>query len=98
MIPYLIISQLWIVLLVLIIAVIGFSELFRMFIIGLGLIMGGYALIGKTHCKQLNIFSHNKLKMRVLFCAERESILMISSVSRKEATDQLASLSCHRLC
>jgi hypothetical protein len=53
MIPYLVLCQLGIGLLVLITAISGFSALFKKFIIGLGIIMAGSTLFGKTHCYQL---------------------------------------------
>jgi hypothetical protein len=52
MVPYLVICQIGIGLLVVITAVSGFSALFIHFSIGLGIIIGGSTLIGKTHCRQ----------------------------------------------
>lgn len=49
MVPHLIVCQLGIGLLVIITAIIGFSEIFRLFIVGLGIIMAGSTLVGKTH-------------------------------------------------
>jgi hypothetical protein len=62
MIPHLLFCQLGIGLLVFIIAIGGLSELFRMFSIGLGIIIGGATLIGKTHCKQLTAFHTINMK------------------------------------
>ncbi|XP_021941317.1 uncharacterized protein LOC110840530 [Zootermopsis nevadensis] len=45
MVPYLIVCQLGIGLLVIITAIIGFSEIFRLFIVGLGIIMAGSTLV-----------------------------------------------------
>jgi hypothetical protein len=56
MIPYLLVCQLGIGLLLSITVISGLSELFRKFIVGLGVIIGGAALVGKTHCKQLTPF------------------------------------------
>jgi len=56
MIPYLLVCQLGIGLLVLITVISGLSELLRTFIVGLGIIIGGAALVGKTHCKQRTSF------------------------------------------
>jgi len=53
MIPYLLVCQLGIDLLVLITAICGVSELLRTFIVGLGIIIGGAALVGKRHCNRL---------------------------------------------
>jgi hypothetical protein len=64
MIPYLLVSQLGIGLLVFITAASGLSELFRMFIVGLGVIIGGAALVGKT-LPATYIVSHNKLKIKI---------------------------------
>ena len=64
MIPHLLVCQLGIGLLVLITAISGLSELFRMFSVGLGIIIGGATLVGKT-LQATCIFSHNKLKIKI---------------------------------
>jgi hypothetical protein len=48
MIPHLLVCQLGIGLLVLITAIGGLSELLKTFSVGLGIIMGGATLVGKT--------------------------------------------------
>jgi hypothetical protein len=64
MIPHLLVCQLGIGLLVLITAISGLSELFRMFSIGLGIIIGGATLVGKT-LQATYIFSHSKLEIKI---------------------------------
>jgi hypothetical protein len=56
MTPYLAVCQLGIGLLVLITIVSGFSVLPRRFIVGMGIIMAGSTLAGKTHCRQFPSF------------------------------------------
>jgi hypothetical protein len=96
MIPHLLVCLLGIGLLVLITAIIGLSELFRSFSVGLGIIIGGATLVGKT-LQATYVFSHNKLQIKVSFCVEYKVTLRFPIVSRKEATGLLASLSYHCL-
>jgi hypothetical protein len=65
MIPHLLICELGICLLVLITTISGLSELFKVFTVGLGIIIGGATLAGKTRCMQLNTFAHSKLKIKI---------------------------------
>jgi hypothetical protein len=62
MIPHLLICQLGIGVLVLITIISGLSELFKVFSVGLGIIIGGATLAGKTHYKQLILFHTVNLK------------------------------------